>query len=138
MTKNNPEPIKLNRTLHIALTSLEKFPWLHLFPVAFDNKAQPLLKDYLKRASNDPAQIRRWHAYWRAQFKGQGCWWGVAPALSGLVFADIDTKSGKPGQQTFEFPTRDARENGRVGDLVAVQVQDGQHRAIAGRTQELV
>jgi len=103
MTKNNLESMKLNRTLDIALVSLAKFPWLHLFPVAFDSKAQPLLKDYLKRASNDPAQIRRWHAYWKTQFKGQECWWGVAPALSGLVFADIDTKLGKPGQQTFEL-----------------------------------
>jgi hypothetical protein len=92
-----------NHTRDIALASLEQFPWLHLFPVVFDNKAQPLLKDYLKRASNDPAQIRRWHAYWRAQFKGQECWWGVAPALSGLVFADIDTKLGKRGQETFEL-----------------------------------
>ena len=46
-----------NRTLDIALISLKRYPWLHLFPVAFDNKAQPLLKDYLKQASNDPAQI---------------------------------------------------------------------------------
>jgi hypothetical protein len=76
---------------------------LHLFPVEFDNKAQPLLKDYLNRASNDPAQIRRWHAYWKKQFKGKGCWWGVAPALSGLVFADVDTKPGKRGQETFEL-----------------------------------
>ena len=59
MTKNNLEPIKLKPTLHIALTSLERFPWLHLFPVAFDNKAQPLPNDYLKQASNDPAQITR-------------------------------------------------------------------------------
>jgi hypothetical protein len=103
MTKNNLEPIKLNRTLHIALASLETFPWLHLFPVAFDNKAQPLLKDYLKRASSDPAQIRRWHAYWKTRFNGVDCWWGVAPALSGLVFADIDTKPGKRGQETFEL-----------------------------------
>jgi Bifunctional DNA primase/polymerase, N-terminal len=91
------------RTLDIALASLEKFPWLHLFPVAFDNKAQPLLKDYLKRASNDPAQIRRWRAYWKKQFNGVDCWWGVAPALSRLVFADIDTKPGKRGQRTFEL-----------------------------------
>ncbi len=92
-----------NRTLDIALISLKNFPCLHLFPVAFDNKAQPLLKDYLKRASNDPAQIRRWHAYWKTRFNGVECWWGVAPALSGLVFADIDTKPGKRGQQTFEL-----------------------------------
>jgi hypothetical protein len=97
------EPIEANRTLQIALDSLERFPWLHLFPVAFDNKAQPLLKDYLNRASNDPAQVRRWHAYWKPRFNGVDCWWGVAPALSGLVFADIDTKQGKRGQQTFEL-----------------------------------
>jgi len=103
MTRNNLEPIKPKRTRDIALTSLEQFPWLHLFPVAFDNKAQPLLKDYLKRASNEPAQIRRWHEYWKTQFNGVECWWGVAPALSGLVFADIDTKPGKRGQQTFEL-----------------------------------
>jgi hypothetical protein len=90
-------------TIQVALAALKEFPWLHLFPVAFDNKAQPLLKDYLKRASNDPTQIRRWHAYWKKRFNGVGCWWGVAPALSGLVFADIDTKAGKRGQDTFEL-----------------------------------
>jgi hypothetical protein len=103
MTKNNLETIKHGLTLHVALGALDKFPWLHLFPVAFGNKAQPLLKDYLKRASSDPAQIRRWHAYWKKRFNGVDPWWGVAPALSGLVFADIDTKPGKRGQQTFEL-----------------------------------
>jgi hypothetical protein len=92
-----------NRTLGIAIFSLKKFPWLHLFPVAFDNKGQPLLKGYLNRASNDPAQIRGWHAYWKTRFNGVECWWGVAPALSGLVLADIDTKPGKRGQETFEL-----------------------------------
>jgi hypothetical protein len=61
------------RTLDVALISLKKWPGLHLFPVAFDNKAQPLLKDYLRRASNDPAQIRRWHAYWKTRFSGFDC-----------------------------------------------------------------
>jgi hypothetical protein len=103
MTKNNLRSIKHILTLPVALAALDKFPWLHLFPVAFDNKAQPLLKDYLKRASKDPAQIRRWHAYWKTRFNGVECWWGVAPALSGLVFADIDTKSGKRGQETFDL-----------------------------------
>jgi Bifunctional DNA primase/polymerase, N-terminal len=107
MTQSNRvmsmEKLKPACTIQAALAALKEFPWLHLFPVAFDNKAQPLLKDYLKRASNDPAQIRRWHAYWKTRFNGVECWWGVAPALSGLVFADIDTKSGKPGQQTFEL-----------------------------------
>jgi hypothetical protein len=82
-----------NHTRDIALASLEQFPWQRLFPVVFDNK----------RASNDPAQIRRSHAYWKKQFNGVECWWGVAPALSGLVFADIDTKTGKRGERTFEL-----------------------------------
>ena len=34
--------------------------------------------------------------------------------------------------------SRDAREHRRVGDLVAVEVQDRQHRAVARRVQELV
>jgi hypothetical protein len=71
--------------------------------VQFGNKAQPLLKDYLNRASNDPARIREWHSYWKSRFNGVECWWGVAPALSGLVFADIDTKPGKRGQETFQL-----------------------------------
>jgi hypothetical protein len=103
MTQNNLGSAKLDRTPEIALAALDRYPDLHLFPVEFGNKAQPLLKDYLKRASNDPAQIRRWHAYWKKRFNGVDCWWGVAPALSGLVFADIDTKPGKRGQQTFEL-----------------------------------
>jgi len=89
--------------LDVALIALGNLPGLHLFPVEFGNKAQPLLKDYLRRASNDPAQIRRWHGYWKARFDGVECWWGVAPALSGLVLADIDTKPGKCGQETFEL-----------------------------------
>jgi hypothetical protein len=97
------ETLKPACTIQVALAALKEFPWLHLFPVEFDNKAQPLLKDYLKRASNDPARIRRWHAYWKKRFNGVDCWWGVAPALSGLVLADIDTKPGKRGQQTFEL-----------------------------------
>jgi hypothetical protein len=57
----------------------------------------------LKRASNDRTQMRRWHAYWRAKFDGMECWWGVAPKLSGLVFADVDTKVGKRGEKTFDL-----------------------------------
>src|SRR6266478_1282299 len=93
----------MNRTLAIALTALSKHPCLHLFPVEFGNKAQPLLKGYLKRASNDPEQICEWHSYWKRKFDGIECWWGVAPELSGLVFADVDTKPGKRGQETFDL-----------------------------------
>jgi putative ABC transport system substrate-binding protein len=49
-------------TLDIALAALNKYPRLHLFPVEFGNKGQPL--DYLNRASNDPVRIREWHSYW--------------------------------------------------------------------------
>ena len=90
-------------SLDVALDALKRFPQLHLFPVAPENKAQPLLKRYLKRASSDPAQLRRWHAFWKTKFDGKECWWGIAPELSGLVFADVDTKVGKSGQKTFEL-----------------------------------
>jgi Bifunctional DNA primase/polymerase, N-terminal len=90
-------------SLDVALDALKRFPRLHLFPVAPENKAQPLLKNYLKRASNDPAQLRRWHAYWKTKFNGKECWWGVAPELSGLVFVDVDTKVGKRGEKTFDL-----------------------------------
>jgi hypothetical protein len=90
-------------SLDVALDALKRFTHLHLFPIAPENKAQPLLKGYLKHASNDPSQLRRWHAYWRAKFDGRECWWGVAPELSGLVFADVDTKVGKQGQKTFDL-----------------------------------
>jgi hypothetical protein len=65
-------------------------------------KSQPLLRDYLKRASNSPDQIRLWHHYWNSRL-GKEPWWGVAPALSRLVFADIDVKEGKCGQNTYDL-----------------------------------
>jgi Bifunctional DNA primase/polymerase, N-terminal len=102
------KPITLPRiagpsSLNVALGALKRFRQLHLFPVAPENKAQPLLKDYLKRASNDPSQLRRWSAYWKTRFDGKECWWGIAPELSGLVFVDVDTKVGKRGKETFEL-----------------------------------
>ena len=41
-------------------------------------------------------------------------------------------------QQLAELGSRDARQHGGAGDLVAVQVKDRQHRAIANGIQELV
>jgi hypothetical protein len=73
-----------------------------MFPVLHDDKSQPLLKDYLNRASNDPAQVRDWAEFWQRR-TGNPPWFGIAPALSGLVFADIDTKAGKRGAQTFDI-----------------------------------
>jgi hypothetical protein len=104
MSKRVTSPHKGGQSsLDVALDALKRFPQLHLFPIAPENKSQPLLKNYLKRASNDPTRLRRWHAYWKTKFDGKECWWGVAPALSGLVFADVDTKVGKRGQETFEL-----------------------------------
>src|SRR2546426_3564296 len=40
--------------------------------------------------------------------------------------------------EAFQFLVADARQQGRVIDLVAVQVKDGQYRSIANGTQELV
>ena len=88
--------------LAAALAAVKADPTLHLFPVKFGDKSQPLLKDYLKKASNDPAKIRAWDSYWTKK-TGHAPWWGIAPALSGLVFADVDTKPTKVGQETFEL-----------------------------------
>src|SRR6185312_9908300 len=41
-------------------------------------------------------------------------------------------------QQTLQLVARDACEDGRVRDLVTVEVEDGQDGAIDGRVQELV
>jgi hypothetical protein len=42
------------------------------------------------------------------------------------------------GEQRFQLVGRYARGDGRVGDLVAVEVQDRQHRAVGDRVEELV
>ncbi len=41
-------------------------------------------------------------------------------------------------EQLLELVVADPRQHGRVGDLVAVQVQDRQHGAVAHRVEELV
>ena len=43
-----------------------------------------------------------------------------------------------PAHQRNEVAAVNARQHRRVGDLVAVEVQDGQHRAVARRVQEFV
>ena len=88
-------------TLHYALSLLAWRPSTCVFPVLYDDKSQPLLKDYLKRASNDVEQIRDWFRFWERR-TGNPPWYGIAPALSGLVFADVDTKAGKRGAETFD------------------------------------
>jgi hypothetical protein len=95
-----PTP-KTKSTLHCALSLLAWRPSTRVFPVLYDDKGQALLKDYLRKASNDPAQIREWFRFWEKR-TGNPPWFGIAPALSGLVFTDIDTKAGKCGAETFE------------------------------------
>jgi hypothetical protein len=41
-------------------------------------------------------------------------------------------------KERFQFVMRNARQHGRTGNLVAVQVQDRQHRAIVDRIEKLV
>ena len=41
-------------------------------------------------------------------------------------------------EQRFELLVADAREDRGIGDLVAVQIQDRQYRAVVGRVEELV
>ena len=43
-----------------------------------------------------------------------------------------------PGEQRFQFAGRDPGRDRRVGDLVPVEVQDRQHRAVRHRVEELV
>jgi hypothetical protein len=87
-------------TLHYALRLIAWRPSTCVLPVLYDDKSQPLLKDYLNRASNDPDQIRDWFYFWKKR-TGNEPWYGIAPGRSGLVFADIDTKKGKCGAQTY-------------------------------------
>ena len=41
-------------------------------------------------------------------------------------------------QQLLELLARDTRQDGRIRDLVAVQVQDRQHGAVGGGIEELI
>ena len=61
------------------------------------------------------------------------CWWtasGSCPRRS--------TACSPCPRRTSQLVSWDAGQDGRVGDLVAVQVQDRQHAAVAGRVEELV
>ena len=58
--------------------------------------------------------------------------------LGGLVAFDKVGLVPVALEQLLELVVRNAREHGWIGDLVAVQVQDRQDRAVGGRVQELV
>ena len=57
---------------------------------------------------------------------------------AGLVPFDEVGRPAVAAQQLLQFLVRDAGQDGRVGDLVAVEVQDRQHRAVGGRIEKLV
>jgi len=87
----------MSSTLDLALDYLTWFPNRYLFPIAPGKKTPPLIRDNLKKASNDFEQIRRWHERW------PHCNWGLALALSELFCVDVDKKPGKNGARTWEL-----------------------------------
>ena len=58
--------------------------------------------------------------------------------LGGVVAFDKIGLIAVALQQGGEFLVGDARQHGRPGDLISVQMQDRQHRAVAGRIEEFV
>ena len=56
----------------------------------------------------------------------------------GIVSLDEVGRPAVAAQQLFQLLTGDPRENGRVGDLVAVEMQDRQHRAVGDGIEKLV
>ena len=58
--------------------------------------------------------------------------------LRGIAPLDEVRRVAVSDEQRLQLLVADAREDRRVGDLVAVQVQDRQHRAVADRVEELV
>ncbi len=85
----------IRSTLDIALDTLRDHPTWYLFPIKAGAKEPPLLEDNLACASNDPEQIKRWHA------EHFGCNWGVSLKKSRLIVVDVDCKPGKCGRQTW-------------------------------------
>src|SRR5205814_2180991 len=55
-----------------------------------------------------------------------------------VVALDEVRRVAVTAHQGFQLVMVDAGEHRGVGDLVAVEVQDGQHAAVAGRVEELV
>ena len=58
--------------------------------------------------------------------------------VCGIVALDEMRRVAVAAQQMVELLVRNAREHGRIGDLVAVEMQDRQHRAVAHGIEELV
>lgn len=73
-------------------------PGHKIFPVKAGKKFPPLVQDpYGAGASDDPAQIDAWAK------QHPRCNWGVTAAASNLMIADIDTKTGKFGEATYDW-----------------------------------
>lgn len=84
-------------TKQAALDYNSNNPTHFLFPIKALSKFPLLVQDLAGNASNDPKQIEAWAAKWK------NCNWGVALKKSRLMVADVDTKSGKFGQATFDL-----------------------------------
>ena len=55
-----------------------------------------------------------------------------------LVTLDEIGRPAVAAQQLFQFFAGDAGEDGRIGDLVAIEMQDRQHRAVGGRIEKFI
>jgi hypothetical protein len=86
----------IDTSLDFALAFLRDHPAWYIFPITRLEKDPPLIKDNLNLASNDPKQIKEWHARWR------GCNWGLALRKSKVIVVDVDRKVGKVGQETLD------------------------------------
>jgi hypothetical protein len=85
-------------TLEFALVYNKANPSRYLFPIKPLAKFPPMVKDNLDgNASNDPEQLKKWHAKW------PGCNWGIALRKSNLLVVDVDSKAGKVGQLTYDL-----------------------------------
>jgi hypothetical protein len=83
-------------TLNLALDYIALNPNRYLFPIRPLAKFPPMVRDNLKVASNNPAQIRAWHK------RFPNCNWGLALSKSRVLVVDVDSKPGKMGQATFD------------------------------------
>lgn len=87
-------------TLEIALDYIALNPNRYIFPIERGKKFPPHVADNLaSNASNDPEQIKKWHAKW------PGCNWGLAHKKSNVFVVDVDTNAarGKTGQETYDL-----------------------------------
>src|ERR1700690_1536043 len=56
----------------------------------------------------------------------------------GIVTLDEVGSPPISAEQLFQFLASDASEEGRVGNLVAVEIKDWKHRAVSGRIEKFV